>query len=129
MENIVLLNSKHVSLCLRGKKGEVTNFSTWGGQSKHGRTSTANTTSLILQYRDDFKHKDICCLLPSQMKEWRTAAGLTTGPADLPLGSKARQSSRGWTRAYSQDEQHLEEQKQRKGDSIKKASKKLGFAT
>jgi hypothetical protein len=54
----------------------------------------------------EFKHKDICCLLPSQMKEWRTAAGLTTGLADLPLGSKARQSSRGWTRASSRDEEH-----------------------
>jgi hypothetical protein len=31
LENIVSLDGKHAALCLRRKRAEVTNFSTWGG--------------------------------------------------------------------------------------------------
>jgi hypothetical protein len=31
LENIVPFDSKHVAMCLRRKRAEVTNFSTWGG--------------------------------------------------------------------------------------------------
>jgi hypothetical protein len=34
LENIVSLDSKHVAMCLRRKRAEVTNFSTWEGSTQ-----------------------------------------------------------------------------------------------